>query len=61
MVVEMRGNGAVCTGMSLRATRPFLPLFGDLLGFSATERRRLASCLTFGVVELIAEGLVLGH
>jgi hypothetical protein len=61
MVVEMRGNGAVCTGMSLRATRPYLPLFEDLLGFSATERRRLASCLTFVVVELILEGLVLGH
>jgi hypothetical protein len=47
--------------MSLRATRPFLPLFGDLLGFSATERRSLASCLTFGGVELIAAGLILGH
>jgi hypothetical protein len=35
--------------------------FGDFLGVSATERRCLTSRLTLGLIELVTEGLILGH
>jgi hypothetical protein len=59
--IDMHGNGAVGTGMPLGATGPFLLLVGDFLGLSTTERRRLTKCLTLGVIEFVAEGLILSH
>src|SRR5271166_4163942 len=59
--IDVGGNDAVGTGVPLGATGPSALLIRDLLGVSTPERRRLTSCLALGLVELVAEGLVLGH
>ena len=57
----MGGNDAVGTGVSLGATGTFALLVRDFLGVSTPGRRCLTSCLALGLVELVAEGLILGH
>jgi hypothetical protein len=59
MIVNVRGHNAVGTGMPLGATGPFPPRLRDFLGVATTEWRGLPRSLTLGLVELIAEGLVL--
>jgi hypothetical protein len=59
MIVNVRGYNAVGTGMSLGASGPFPPRLRDFLGVATTEWRGLPRGLALGLVELIAEGLVL--
>ena len=59
--IDMGGNHAVGTWMSLGATRPFPLLFGDFLRVSTTEGCGLTSCLELGLIKLVTEGLILGH
>ena len=49
------------TGVPRGATGPFPLRFGDSVGVAASERRGLPSGVALGLVELVAERLVLGH
>ena len=60
LLIDVRGHGAMDTGMPLGATGPFPLGFGDFLGVAASEGRGLSSGLALGLVELVAQGAVLG-